>query len=330
MTNFLDELRKGLKKGEIQGDRVLVAVSGGADSVALLVGLVDLATEFSLQLVVGHLNHRLRGAASDADADWVLQLSRSLDLTCERGELADEVLADQLGGLEERARHFRYQFLEAAAARHDCPIIMLAHTSNDQAETVLHHLLRGTGISGLSGIPFSRMTPKGFRLVRPLLTMSRAGIETFLRDRGQEYCTDHTNEDPAMTRNRLRHHVLPLLRKEINPHVDEALARLAEQAADVDEILRNAAQQLLNRCVLDSQAESCRLDTSHLIEQPRHLVREVFRRLWQQQHWSRQSMGFEQWNRLAEMLESRKAIHLPDRVEARFCSETLLVLRRLR
>ena len=329
MPNFLDELEKGLKKGEIQGNRVLVAVSGGADSVALLLGLIELAAKYSLQLVVAHLNHRLRGAASDADADWVEELALSLKLPCERGDVDADQAAVQAGGLEERARFWRYQFLEQAAAKQFCPIMMLAHTVNDQAETVLHHLLRGTGISGLTGIPFSRITANGCRVVRPLLAVTRHHIEEFLRDRGQEYRTDLTNDDPAMTRNRLRHHVLPLLREEINPQVDEALARLAEQAAEVEEILRNAAEQLLKQSVLDVQAESCRLDIRHLLQQPRHLIREVFRLLWQHQQWPRQAMGFAQWNSLAEMLQSRRTIHLPDRVEARFVSESLLVLRRL-
>ena len=329
MPNLLDELEKGLRKAEIQGNRVLVAVSGGADSVALLLGLVELAAEFSLQLVVAHLNHRLRGSASDADADWVEELALSLKLPCERGDVDADQAAAKAGGLEERARHWRYQFIEQAAAKHACPVIMLAHTVNDQAETVLHHLLRGTGISGLTGIPFSRTTANGCRVVRPLLAVTRHHIEEFLCGRGQEYRTDLTNDDPAMTRNRLRHHVLPLLRAEINPQVDEALARLAEQASEVEEILRDAAEQLLKQSVLDAQAESCRLDVCHLSKQPRHLIREVFRLLWQHQQWPRQSMGFAQWNSLAEMLQSRRTIHLPDRVEARFVSESLLVLRRL-
>ncbi|WP_373652881.1 tRNA lysidine(34) synthetase TilS [Schlesneria sp. DSM 10557] len=330
MTHFLDELRKGFRRGQVEGARVLVGVSGGADSVALLLGSVELAGEFSLEPVVAHLNHGLRGEASDADAAWVERLAGSLGLPIERGDLSGELLRDAPGGLEERARECRYRFFDEAARKRNCSTLLLAHTANDQAETVLHHLLRGTGLSGLTGIPFTRTTASGLRLVRPLLATTRKTIEDYLRERGQTFCTDLSNDDPAMTRNRLRHQILPILRDTVNPQVDEALARLAEQATDVQAILQSRARELLEQSILDVQPESCRLDVSQLSQQPRHLIREVFRELWQQQGWSRQGMGFVHWDRLADLLQNRKAVHLPDRVEARFGSETLLVLRRLR
>jgi tRNA(Ile)-lysidine synthase len=203
------------------------------------------------------------------------------------------------------------------------------HTADDQAETVLHHLLRGTGMSGLRGMSFVRGTASGKRLVRPILSIRRTRIEEFLSECGQSFRTDVTNVDTTMTRNRIRHVVLPLLREQINPQVDAAICRLAEQASEIDEYFRHQAQQLLSTCVKDRQPDTCRLDVSGLAAQSRHVVREVFRELWQLQQWPLQAMGFDQWNRLAEMLTTRETITLPNRIESRFHSEKLLVIRRV-
>ncbi len=327
MHPFLDELREGLQRCHLDGSRLLVAVSGGADSVALLRGLVELAPEFSLTLVVGHLNDRLRGAACTADAGWVRDLAATLELPCEIGTVPDEAVGAMTGGHENEARRIRYEFLQQAAARLVCPVIAVAHTADDQAETVLHHLLRGTGIAGLRGIPAVRTTESGTLLVRPLLWMRRTLVEAFLQQINQPFCTDQTNQDLAMTRNRLRHVVLPMLREQINSQVDLALCRLAEQAGEIDEILRSAAKELLNSCLQDRQPKTCRIDVSKLKNQPRHLVREMFRELWQQQAWPRQGMGFDHWNRLVDLLVMRQAVVFPHQIEARFQTENILILR---
>jgi tRNA(Ile)-lysidine synthase len=329
MPDFLNELRDGLKRCDLVHSRLLVAVSGGADSVALLCGLVDLSSELSLELFIAHLNHRLRGADSDADARWVGDLAMTLNLPCEIGHIPDGILSADSRGMEEQARRLRYEFLDSAAAKFESPAIALAHTASDQAETVLHHLCRGTGIAGLCGIPPSRQTASGRRLTRPMLAISRTLVEAFLDERGQTFCTDHSNADTAMTRNKLRHVILPLLREQINPQVEAALCRLAEQATEIDEVLHHAASQLLGRCVMDLQPDSCHLDVSELADQPRHLIREMFSALWQKQDWPRQAMGFAHWNRLADMLVTRKSVDFPNGIEARFHSDRLLVLRRV-
>ncbi len=329
MSDFLEKLRDGLKRCDVCKSRLLVAVSGGADSVALLRGLVDLSPEFSLELFVAHLNHRLRGRDSDADAVWVRELAASLNLPSEIGEIPDGILPANASGLEEQARRLRYEFLEISAAKFRCPAVALAHTATDQAETVLHHILRGTGIAGLCGIPRTRSTASGRLLVRPILSVIRGEIEGFLLERSQSYRTDYSNSDTAMTRNKLRHVVLPLLREEINPQVDAALCRLAEQATEIEKAIQDTASKLLARCQLDLQPDSCHLDVTLLAGQPRHLIREMFCELWQIQNWPRQAMGFAHWNRLVDMLANRKSVDFPDGIEARFHSDCLLVLRRV-
>ena len=328
MHPFLMELKAGLKRCEVGASRLLVAVSGGEDSVALLCGLSEIASDFSLELCVGHYNHRLRGPDSDSDAAWVANLAELLRLPCEVGVASAESPIKSGSGLEENARKLRYQFLEQAATTFNCRDVALAHTSDDQSETVLHHLFRGTGIAGLRGIPAVRRLSTGSRLVRPLLSVRRPLVEDYLRDRNQTFCTDHTNADTAMTRNKLRHIILPLLREQMNPQIDTALQRLAEQANEIDEILRAAAEGVLDQCLKDHQTDACWIDASLLANQPRHLVREMFRLLWQRQDWPLKPMGFDQWNRLATILTTRRAIILPNQIEARFHSENLLVLRR--
>ena len=329
MPDFLDELRDGLKRCDIGHSRLLVAVSGGADSVALLCGLVDLSSEFSLELFLAHLNHHLRGADSDADARWVSDLAMTLNIPCEIGEIPEGILSADTSGMEEQARRLRSEFLDSASAKFGCPAIALAHTSSDQAETVLHHLFRGTGIAGLCGIPPVRQIVSGRRLVRPMLAINRTQVEAFLDQRSQPFCTDHSNADITMTRNKLRHVILPLLREQINPQIDGALCRLAEQATEIDDVLHHAAEQLLARCLMDRQPDSCHIDVSLLADQPRHLIREMFCELWQKQNWPRQAMGFAHWNRLADMLATQKSVDFPNGIEARFHSDRLLVLRRV-
>ena len=173
------------------------------------------------------------------------------------------------------------------------------------------------------------MTSSGCRLIRPLLAVRRHQVEDYLRSCGQSFCTDQTNWDTAITRNKLRHVILPLLREQLNPQIDAALSRLSEQAGEIDEILQAEVERLLALCLKDQQLDTCRLDVSGMTGQPLHLIRELFRRVWQIQNWPQQAMGFEQWNRLAEILVTRKAVTLPHQIEARFHSENLLVIRRL-
>ena len=329
MHVFCEQLLKGFQRCSIDEKRLLVATSGGADSVALLRGLVEIAPSLSLELTVAHLNHRLRGLESDADAEWVGQLAETLNLPVEIGVLTDQNLSPDSSGVEETARGTRYQFLDEAAAKFGCSTIVLAHTADDQTETVLHHLFRGTGLAGLCGIPAVRQLNSGRRLVRPMLGIRRSLVEEYLSDRGQSFRVDSTNSDTKMTRNRLRHVVLPMLREQINPQVDAAINRLVEQAVEIDQFLSQTAANLLDTALKNAEHDVCHLDIRPLAESSRHLVREMFCELWQRQGWPRQAMGFDQWNRLVTMLQSRATITLPGRIEARFQAANLLVLRRL-
>ena len=211
------------------GERVAVAVSGGADSVALLRVLLELRAELGIVIFVAHFNHQLRGAESDADERFVADLARHLDLRffAGRGDVLHHAEINQRS-LEHAARELRYQWLIELARREKLDAIATAHTSDDQAETVLMKFLRGAGTRGLAGI-HPVLVRDGFRILRPLLTTARAEIEHFLSSLNQPWREDHTNLDTQHTRNRVRHELLPLLERDFNPN----LRWLLGEAADV-------------------------------------------------------------------------------------------------
>jgi tRNA(Ile)-lysidine synthase len=203
------------------GCRVLVAVSGGADSVALLCLLNEAAAEFSLSLEAAHLDHSLRSESGE-DAAFVQALCARLDipLTTERRDVAGKARA-QKGNLEEVAREERREFLRSTARAKGCSLIALGHHRGDQAETFLLRLLRGAGPAGLSG-----MRPLSAPFVRPLLRFGRAEILDYLSHIGMAWREDASNSDLSLTRNRIRHELLPLLR-EFNPNIERRLDDLS-------------------------------------------------------------------------------------------------------
>src|SRR5262245_27956912 len=219
------------------GETVVVAVSGGADSVALLHLLCALAPEWRLKLHALHVDHRLR-PDSARDGEFVRDLGARLAIPTE----VVAVTVRPGASPEAAARHARYCALEACADRLEAQRIAVAHTADDQAETVLMRLLQGTGVRGLAGIP-----PTRGRLIRPLLGERRVALRTLLGDAGVEWLEDATNEDLAFLRNRIRHRLLPALRESYNPAIAEALVRLAGQARATRGAIESMAARELGR-----------------------------------------------------------------------------------
>ncbi|MGA8154406.1 MAG: tRNA lysidine(34) synthetase TilS [Terriglobales bacterium] len=220
------------------GDRVGAAVSGGADSVALLRLLLELRGEVGMVLSVVHFNHQLRGAHSDQDEEFVAQLARQhkLDLHCDRGDVADFAAREHLS-LEAAARAMRYAFFRELLRERRLNRIATAHTLDDQAETVLLKVARGAGSRGLAGIypQLSVASPSAAgnhppTIVRPLLEVRRNDLEAYLAELGQTWREDASNRDLRHSRNRVRHGILPRLERNLNPRVREALAETAEIA----------------------------------------------------------------------------------------------------
>jgi tRNA(Ile)-lysidine synthase len=229
----------------------LLAVSGGPDSVAMVVALAELGSELRLRLGVGHLDHAIR-ESSAADAAWVGEFASRLGLPChsERVDVPARAESGRLG-LEEAARQERYAFLERAALAHGATAVATAHTADDQAETILFRIVRGTGLPGMAGMPRTRpISPRAerLRLVRPLLDCTRSEVLAFLAGRGLDYLTDESNQDvDAQSRARIRHRLLPLLERDHNPEVRSALLRLAERAIEVNEMVGSAARSAAGR-----------------------------------------------------------------------------------
>ena len=219
------------------GDTVIVAVSGGADSVALLDILVSLV-DLRLSLVVAHLNHSLRGVESDGDESFVRQLAAGYGLPFETRRVDVNYLsAEKKLSLEEAGRVARYEYLRELAVCHKASAIALAHHADDQAETLLMRLIRGAGVTGLAAM--APKTEDG--VVRPLLRVTRSEIELYLGHRGQTFRTDSSNTDTRFLRNRIRHDLLPYLAT-YNPSIRERLLSTTEALA-ADEIRASGYHQ---------------------------------------------------------------------------------------
>jgi tRNA(Ile)-lysidine synthase len=230
------------------GAGVVVGVSGGADSIGLLSVLHSLSAESKrcYKLTVAHVNHGLRSEAQQ-DAAFVAALADQLRLPCivERRDVAGE--AGRRGiGIEEAGRSARYEFFAAAAAKTGSAVVAVGHQADDNVETILHRIIRGTHLRGLAGIPPSRPLVKGGpMLVRPLLECSRNRIEEYCVRQGLSWRVDESNSELVMARNFLRHELLPLLRRRLNPEVDGALARLSGAAGDAEAYLCRQAKAAL-------------------------------------------------------------------------------------
>ena len=317
-SELLRIVRHWLDRERMRNAGMVVAVSGGPDSVALLLALQALSSTRSLRLVVGHLNHQLRASESDADQAFVEDLCRQRGIDCVVERLAVRQIAEQLSeNLEATARQLRYDWLTRQAHERQAKFVATGHTAEDQAETVLHHLFRGTGLRGLRGIAARRPLANGVELIRPLLGVTRAQVLAFLADQGVIARTDSSNLDLQLTRNRIRHVLLPKLAGEYNPAIVEHLSQLAEHAAMLYAEVETQAQELLSRAERPRAGGVIVLDVRILIEAPAHLAREAFHVLWQREGWPGGAMHFAHWERLVTLLHEDSGAHdLPAGVRA--------------
>jgi tRNA(Ile)-lysidine synthase len=293
---------------------LLLAVSGGPDSVALLRALAPLG-----DVQVAHLNHRMRGADSDADEAFVRELCTRGNVPCHTHALEIAQLAEG-DNLEAVARRERYAWLTALAQRLAVPMVATGHTASDQAETVLHRLLRGTGLEGLRGIAGARPLAEGVTLVRPLLEISRSDVLTYLQTLGQESRHDATNDDLTLTRNRLRHELLPQLARDYNPRIEATLCRLALQAEELFADEEKAARALLQSAERagEGPGEVC-LDSARLATAPGRIVRGVLRLLWRRENWPLGAMDAAHWHALEGVCRGEPvARDLPGGVRVRY------------
>jgi tRNA(Ile)-lysidine synthase len=326
---LLNELRGRLHAGR----RIGVAVSGGADSVALLHLLVEIREQLGIVLFVLHFNHQLRGKASRADEAFVMQLAALHGLPLFTGH--ENVAArskKERANLEDTARRSRYAFFASVAAKENLDKIAVAHTAEDQAETVLAHMLRGTGLAGLGGIH-----PEAGVVFRPLLHFRREELREYLRSRKQVWREDATNRDTKRMRARIRHRLLPFLEKEFSPGAVEHLCQLADLAREDDAWLESSAELRLFLSATEHQNE-WRIPLRELFALPRsggkaedrdnpctrrapqaiskRLIRQLIKKVKPRSGQS-SAVHVDAVLQLAERPESGKSLRLPGGVEVR-------------
>ena len=285
VMNLQSKVRETIQKYNLlsSGDRVLVAVSGGPDSVALLHLLSGLKEELGLSLEVAHLQHGIRGEEGRRDALFVAKMAERLALPYHLREVDLPRTRAQRGkgNLEAMGRDERYRFFTALAKGRGIRKVATAHTRDDQVETLLMWLLRGSGKRGLGGMPPVRQLDslkhpalEGAMLVRPLIDASRKEILNFLAGEGIEYRTDKTNLDPVPLRNWIRLHLLPQVREKIDPSVDERLAHLADILREEEAMLERMTREDLERV-----AQGKHLMRESLLQRDKAMQRRLLR-LW--------------------------------------------------
>lgn len=271
---------------------VVVAVSGGADSVCLLHVLAKCRKQLGAELHVAHLNHQLRGTESEADAEYVFNLARSLGIpsTIERQDVS-AYRAEGNRSIEEAARELRYAFFASVAEKVKARRIVIGHTKDDQVETILMHILRGTGTLGLRGLEASSAFPvtssrmstlcRQLLVIRPLLDITREEIAGYCHEHQLEPRIDSSNLSPSFFRNRLRLHLLPLLRQ-YNPSIDQALLRLADIAKEDNNFIEQQSSSVWDEVAREEHNAIC-LDKERLAALPialqRHLLRAAVTKL---------------------------------------------------
>ncbi|MGC8834256.1 MAG: tRNA lysidine(34) synthetase TilS [Armatimonadota bacterium] len=265
------------------GDKIVAAVSGGADSCALLLVLAELKEVLCASIHAAHLHHGLRGRNADEDLEFVQRLAQSLNLpfSSERVSVPAIMEADALSE-ETAGRKARYAFLCTLAREIGADRIATGHTSTDQAETVLMRVLRGTGLDGLGGIPpvATAPDPTGgppIPVIRPLINVSRSETEEFCKSHGVQFRTDPSNLDTSLLRNALRLELMPLLRQKCNPHLDTALCNLAELAREDNALLEQITDEAWRSTVVRDSQE-CILFRYAALPESKAVLRRLMRR----------------------------------------------------
>jgi tRNA(Ile)-lysidine synthase len=258
-----------------RSDSVLVAVSGGPDSVVLGHVLQSLKAEYSLRMAIAHLNHSLRGRESDRDAEFVAAYARQLGVPihCAKKDVRAFQRSRRLSP-EEAARKVRYEFLETVAVRHGYNKIALGHHSDDNAELMLMNLLRGSGPLGLSGIAPVR----GGKIIRPMILLNRSDVLNYIAENRLQFVVDASNTDPGYRRNKIRHHLIPELKKSYNPRINETLNRLGDIMRAEEQWMDEALEPVYNGCVSAGISDLIRLDISRLGGQARAAKRRIIRK----------------------------------------------------
>lgn len=313
--------------------RMVVGVSGGTDSMALLHSLLALNGEYGYQLDlhVAHLNHSLRPGDADDDAAFVEAAADSLNLprTIETRAIGD-MARQEKGSIEEIARRERYAFFERTCLACDAKYIAVGHHADDNVETILHRILRGTGLRGIGGIPPSRTIHPAseIRVVRPLLDVRREDLRRFLDDEGLAFREDATNAGQDTTRNAIRNLLLPQIETQINPQVGEALLRLAEQSRWAEQFIRQTVQGTFETLIISRTDQELVLNAAALARKSRIVQTELVRAAVITFDIGEQDLTFNHLKNITDLIAdgvTGRKVTLPGGMTARLVYEKLIL-----
>lgn len=279
------------------GDKVLIAVSGGPDSVALLDILFSLREELKIELFIAHLNHGFRPESVE-EASFVEGLAEGYGLSIIAAAPNVKAAIEQKGlSLQEGAREVRYEFLDQSAVQMGANKIAVGHHADDQAETVLYNFLRGAGIKGLGG-----MAPQRGNVIRPLIELSRKEIEEYCEKRRLKFCLDPSNQKQVYLRNKIRLGLIPYLEKEYNPQIRPGISRMSEVFRDEEAFINEKVNLAWDDMVLSQDNRVINLDRTKFIGAPKAIQRRIIRKGWALIKIEKYGLAFEHVERVLDFL----------------------------
>lgn len=316
---FLKRVKDTVKQyGMLEkGDRILAAVSGGADSVSLLKVLLSISEEWGCEVVVGNIDHSFRGMESRRESEFVKKLSKNLNVKfCHKkinAKKGDESISE-----EERARVMRYRVLKKFARENNCNIIAMGHNMDDQAETVLMRVIYGCSLAGLVGIPPVRCEGR-YKIIRPLIRTERRDIIKFLRDAELNYVTDSSNLDTSFVRNKIRIKILPFLEK-YNPKLRRTLVNLSDALREDLDFLNSEKNKKFDIYMKESEKKNrtFSIKTNDILVEPAFLRREIFKELFKRAGGNVKKLTYRHWmdmDLFAKTAVKGKSLDLPGRVK---------------
>lgn len=320
---------------------ILIGVSGGSDSVALTRIIQSLATQPN-SVSIAHFNHQLRGENSDADEAFTERLAAECGFRffCERSNTAvtltenqqsNRTSSNQGEGIESLARKDRYEFFGRIAKQVGARYLALAHTRDDQVETVLHRIFRGAGWRGLQGIPTRRELETGITLIRPFLKTDKATILAYLENIGQDFRSDESNFSGEFTRNRIRNELIPLINEIFDKDITETVESVAEISRDVADYLSPQIDAQFERHIKITKKESkpTEIRVVHSAGLETLILTEVLHTAWKQCGWPLQQMSRQKWILLCQQIQSEKPNHinLPGNLTSKVVDSTTTVIR---
>lgn len=336
LPSLIQKLKNRWPAERWAGLTIVIGCSGGADSVALLRATHELRPANST-LVVAHYNHRLRGLESDEDEQFVAALAQSLqcdfvsNARLEKTELQTSAsdVASTAPRDEASLREIRYQFLLRIAQTNGARYVAVAHTADDSIETVLHNLVRGTGLSGLTGIAAHRDLNQDLVLIRPLIDVWRREVIDYLEQIQQTYRQDSSNDSFVYTRNRIRHRLLPVLEEEFGADAKTAIYRSSSILAELHQWLQAEAQQWLEQVVVLRTPRRVELLATGVLDRDWPLVQHSLAILWQQQSWPLKAMSHTHWSQVRAFFQGLPAkctmIELPSIIKVSRSDERVVI-----